>query len=53
MDTPGFDPTSITGMVAGGANIVVFSTGRGSLLWLPANTIAENLLQLRYISAPA
>jgi len=30
MDTPGFDPTSITGMVAGGANMVVFSTGRGS-----------------------
>ncbi len=30
MDTPGFDPASITGMVAGGANVLVFTTGRGS-----------------------
>lgn len=30
MDTPGFDPMSVTGMVAGGANMVVFTTGRGS-----------------------
>lgn len=30
MDTPGYDPASVTGMVAGGANLVVFSTGRGS-----------------------
>jgi altronate hydrolase len=30
MDTPGFDPASITGMVAGGANIICFTTGRGS-----------------------
>jgi altronate hydrolase len=30
MDTPGFDPASVTGMVAGGANVVLFSTGRGS-----------------------
>lgn len=30
MDTPGFDPASVTGMVAGGANIVAFTTGRGS-----------------------
>jgi len=30
MDTPGYDPPSVTGMVAGGANIVVFTTGRGS-----------------------
>jgi altronate hydrolase len=30
MDTPGFDPCSITGIVAGGANVVVFTTGRGS-----------------------
>jgi len=31
MDTPGYDPTSITGMVAGGANITCFTTGRGSV----------------------
>lgn len=30
MDTPGFDSASVTGMVAGGANVVVFTTGRGS-----------------------
>lgn len=30
MDTPGFDPASVTGLVAGGCNIVVFTTGRGS-----------------------
>lgn len=30
MDTPGFDPVSVTGQVAGGANIICFTTGRGS-----------------------
>src|SRR5579872_580995 len=30
MDTPGFDPASVTGLVASGANLVVFTTGRGS-----------------------
>ncbi len=30
MDTPGYDPVSVTGHVAGGANVVCFSTGRGS-----------------------
>lgn len=30
MDSPGFDPASVTGKVAGGANLVMFSTGRGS-----------------------
>ncbi|MFM9886419.1 MAG: UxaA family hydrolase [Burkholderiales bacterium] len=30
MDTPGFDPVSATGQVAGGANMVCFTTGRGS-----------------------
>ncbi len=31
MNTPGYDPASITGMVAGGANISCFTTGRGSV----------------------
>jgi altronate hydrolase len=31
MDTPGHDPVSLTGMVAGGANIICFTTGRGSV----------------------
>jgi altronate hydrolase len=30
MDTPGYDPVSATGQVAGGANMVCFTTGRGS-----------------------
>ncbi len=30
MDTPGFDPISATGQVAGGANLICFTTGRGS-----------------------
>lgn len=30
MDSPGYDPASITGEVAGGCNLVVFTTGRGS-----------------------
>jgi len=31
MDSPGFDPCSVTGQIASGANIVVFTTGRGSV----------------------
>ncbi len=30
MDTPGYDPVSATGQIAGGANLVCFTTGRGS-----------------------
>ncbi|MBM4412453.1 MAG: altronate dehydratase [Chloroflexi bacterium] len=30
MDTPGYDPVSATGQVAGGSNMIVFTTGRGS-----------------------
>jgi len=40
MDTPGYDPVSVTGQVAGGAQIVVFTTGRGSAFGSkPAPTI--------------
>lgn len=31
MNTPGFDPVSVTGLVAGGCNMVAFTTGRGSV----------------------
>lgn len=31
MDTPGYDPVSMSGIVAGGANVLVFTTGRGSV----------------------
>jgi altronate hydrolase len=31
MDTPGYDPVAATGQVAGGANMICFTTGRGSV----------------------
>jgi altronate hydrolase len=45
MDTPGFDSASVTGMIAGGANVVVFTTGRGSCFGckpVPTIKIASN-----------
>jgi len=40
MDTPGYDPVSVTGMVAGGCNVVLFTTGRGSVFgFKPAPSI--------------
>ena len=31
MNTPGYDVTSVTGLIAGGANMICFTTGRGSV----------------------
>jgi altronate hydrolase len=45
MDTPGFDPVSATGQVAGGANVLCFTTGRGSAYGckpVPSIKIATN-----------
>ena len=45
MDTPGFDPVAATGQVAGGANVVCFTTGRGSVFGCkpaPSIKIATN-----------
>ena len=45
MDTPGYDPVSLTGMVAGGANVISFSTGRGSVYGckpVPSTKLATN-----------
>jgi altronate hydrolase len=40
MDSPGYDPASVTGQIAGGCNLVVFTTGRGSAFGSkPAPTI--------------
>lgn len=40
MDSPGFDPASITGQVASGANVICFTTGRGSAFgYKPAPSI--------------
>jgi altronate hydrolase len=45
MDTPGFDPCSATGQIAGGANIIMFTTGRGSCFGakpVPSMKLATN-----------
>jgi altronate hydrolase len=45
MDTPGYDPVSVTGHVAGGANVVCFTTGRGSVFGckpVPSLKLATN-----------
>ncbi len=36
MNTPGYDPVSLTGLAAGGANLIAFTTGRGSAIGFPA-----------------
>jgi altronate hydrolase len=45
MDSPGYDPVSVTGQVAGGCNLVVFTTGRGSCFGFkpaPSIKVASN-----------
>jgi len=52
MDTPGYDPVSITGMVAGGANMVCFTTGRGSVFGCkptPSLKLATNSDMFRHM----
>lgn len=45
MDTPGYDPCSATGQIAGGANLIAFTTGRGSMFGakpVPSIKLATN-----------
>jgi altronate hydrolase len=45
MDTPGYDPVSATGLVAGGAQVMCFTTGRGSVFGckpVPSIKVASN-----------
>jgi altronate hydrolase len=45
MDTPGYDPVSVTGLAAGGCNLIAFTTGRGSCFGykpVPSIKIATN-----------
>ena len=54
MDTPGYDPVSVTGQVAGGCNIVCFTTGRGSAFGFkpaPSIKLATNSELLRQTGA--
>jgi altronate hydrolase len=50
MDTPGFDPVSATGQIAGGANLIAFTTGRGSMFGakpVPSLKLATNTPMFR------
>jgi altronate hydrolase len=52
MDTPGYDPVSMTGIVAGGANVLVFTTGRGSVFGCkpaPSIKVATNTPMFRHM----
>jgi altronate hydrolase len=52
MDTPGYDPVSMTGIVAGGANVLVFTTGRGSVFGCkpaPSIKVATNTLMYEHM----
>lgn len=54
MDTPGYDPVAVTGQVAGGANVVVFTTGRGSVFGskpTPCLKVATNSEMARRMAA--
>ncbi|HYY09487.1 MAG TPA: UxaA family hydrolase, partial [Kineosporiaceae bacterium] len=53
MDTPGYDPVSVTGIVAGGAHVMCFTTGRGSVLGTkptPSLKLATNTDMYRRMS---
>lgn len=53
MDSPGFDPCSVTGQIASGANLIVFTTGRGSVsgyMPTPCIKIATNSEMYRRMS---
>jgi altronate hydrolase len=53
MDTPGFDPVSATGQIAGGANIIAFTTGRGSMYGakpVPSVKLATNTPMYRRLA---
>jgi altronate dehydratase len=53
MDTPGYDPVCMTGMVAGGCNVAVFTTGRGSVYGCkptPSIKVATNTAMFNHLS---
>lgn len=53
MDTPGYDPVAVTGQVAGGANLIAFTTGRGSVSGFkpaPSLKLATNSEMYRHMS---
>jgi altronate hydrolase len=53
MNTPGYDPVSLTGLAAGGVNLIAFTTGRGSAIGfptIPVVKIASNSATYRRMS---
>ena len=53
MNTPGYDPVSLTGLAAGGSNLIAFTTGRGSAIGfptIPVIKIASNSATYRRMS---
>ena len=53
MDSPGYDPCSVTGQIASGANLVCFTTGRGSVSGYkptPCIKLATNSEMYRHMS---
>src|SRR6516164_4126798 len=41
MNTPGYDPVSLTGLAAGGVNVIAFTTGRGSAIGFPTMPVIK------------
>jgi altronate hydrolase len=41
MNTPGYDPVSLSGLAAGGANLIAFTTGRGSAIGFPTIPVVK------------
>ena len=41
MSTPGYDPVSLTGLAAGGVNLIAFTTGRGSAIGFPTVPVVK------------
>ena len=41
MSTPGYDPVSLTGLAAGGVNLIAFTTGRGSAIGFPTIPVVK------------
>jgi altronate hydrolase len=41
MNTPGYDPVSLTGLAAGGVNLIAFTTGRGSAIGFPTIPVVK------------
>jgi altronate hydrolase len=50
MDTPGYDPVSITGIAAGGCNVICFTTGRGSAIGFPTVPVVKLATNSRIFS---